>query len=455
MSYSYAQTLVLESGDVVITHLTTTVTFNNVFVNPVVIAIPPTFNGSDDATVKVDNITSTGFDLRIEEPSNLDGAHTNETVHYIVVETGSYTFPDGTIIEAGTITSNDLSFQTVNLTGAFTETPIIFTQVQTDNSSTNFIKTRQRNPSNVSFDAKLERAENINNVPPTDFETIGFVAVTGGVGIVDGVQIEAGSFTGNSSNTPHNFISTFNAGNHVVTSIGTFNGGNPAGIRLNSLTTTNLNVFIEEDTTNDSEVWHIDETINYFVLNGGADQGVFLPILLPVELLEFNAIVTTKRSVLLNWTTLSEYENDFFEIWRSTDLENWEFVASVDGFGNGSELTTYSTEDVNPVLGLSYYKLIQVDIDGVSSDEGTRSVVLSPEQNGELVIYPNPSSSIVKITGPKSELESIKVFDVQGHEIKLEYISTGEQNVTIDISMLDSGVYLLHTTNAIYKMVRD
>lgn len=455
MSYSYAQTLVLESGDVVITHLTTTVTFNNTFVNPVVIAIPPTFNGSDDATVKVDNITSTSFDLRIEEPSNLDGTHINETVHYIVVETGSFTFPGGTIIEAGTVSSNDLSFQTVNLTGAFPETPIIFTQVQTNNSSTNFIKTRQRNPSNVSFDAKLERAENINSVPPTDFETIGYVAVTSGVGIVDGVQIEAGGFTGNSSNTPHNFSVAFNAGNHVVTSIGTFNGGNPAGIRLNSLTATNLNVFIEEDTTNDSEVWHVDETINYFVLNGGADQGVFLPILLPVELLEFDAIVTTKRSVLLNWTTLSEYENDYFEIRRSTDLENWEFVASVDGFGNGSELTTYTAEDLNPVLGLSYYKLIQVDIDGVSSDEGTRSVVLSPEQNGELVIYPNPSSSIVKITGPKSELESMKVIDVQGHEIKLEYISTGEQNVTIDISMLDSGIYLLHTTNAIYKIVRD
>lgn len=451
---SLGQTLVLETGNVTITHLTTSVTLTNTFTNPVVIAIPPTYNGANQATVKVDNVSSTGFDLRIEEPDNLDGSHTTETVHYIVVETGSFLFADGTIVEAGSVSSGTLGFQTVNLTGGFSGTPRIFTQVQTNNSSTNFIKTRQRNASSSSFQVKLERGENTNSVAPSSTETIGFLAVRNGVGNIGGVQIETGGFTFNNTNTTHTFASTFNAGNHIVTSIGTFNGGDPAGVRINSFSTTNVNLLLEEDTTDDTEIFHTNETLNYLVIDNGADAGVFLPALLPVELVNFEAEATKSRAVNLNWQTASESDNDYFKIQRSVDLESWEFIAKVDGAGNSTGLLQYSIQDLHPYEGVSYYQLVQVDFDGTLTLGPIRSVQLDFDQSEGLSMYPNPISKQLRITGMEEELKSIKLYNMEGREVEMNILATGNHTITVDFSTISSGVYFVKSSEKMYKVIK-
>ena len=104
-----AQTLVMETGVVSIDHTTSSIVLNNTFIDPVVIARPASYNGPHEATVRLNNITSTGFDIYLEEPVGRDGPHTMETIHYIVVEKGRYTFGDGTMLEAGMISSSNRS----------------------------------------------------------------------------------------------------------------------------------------------------------------------------------------------------------------------------------------------------------------------------------------------------------------------------------------------------------
>ena len=144
LMFLHAQTLVMETGQVNITHTVTSVNFTNTFNDPIVIARPSSYNGGHEATVRINNVTGIGFDLYIEEALNRDGAHTTETIHWIVVEKGTYTFSDGTMIEAGELTASNLSFQNVGLLQTYPAVPAIFTQVQTDNSGTNFLKTRQK-----------------------------------------------------------------------------------------------------------------------------------------------------------------------------------------------------------------------------------------------------------------------------------------------------------------------
>lgn len=272
-----AQTLIMETGNVTISHVITTVTLNNTFIDPVVIATPPGNNGGDEAAVRLRNITGTSFQLFIDEADGLDGSHTTEVVHYVVIEKGVYTFPDGTQLEAGTTTSSNMSFQTVSLLQTYGATPTILTQVQTDNSNTNFLKTRQTNPSTASFQVKLERAESINSTSPSSSETIGYFAISKGTSSLDGITIEANSFTADENTQTYNFIGSFSGGLHFIASIATFNGGDPASIRRTNLTNSLVSLFLEEDISANSEQNHTNETVDFFAIDDNSGNGIYLP----------------------------------------------------------------------------------------------------------------------------------------------------------------------------------
>ncbi|MFK7935354.1 MAG: PA14 domain-containing protein, partial [Saprospiraceae bacterium] len=75
-----------ENGSINATQLWTTVTFSNTYYNPVVIANSLSNNQADAATVRVRNVTNTGFEVRVEEWDYQDGIHLLEEVHWMVVE---------------------------------------------------------------------------------------------------------------------------------------------------------------------------------------------------------------------------------------------------------------------------------------------------------------------------------------------------------------------------------
>jgi len=62
----------------------------------------------------------------------------------------------------------------------------------------------------------------------------------------------------------------------------------------------------------------------------------------------------------------SQVNNDRFEIQKSLDLVDWEIIKTVTGAGNSNTQMSYSILDQNPSKGYSYYRLNQVDHDGVN-----------------------------------------------------------------------------------------
>jgi len=85
--------------------------------------------------------------------------------------------------------------------------------------------------------------------------------------------------------------------------------------------------------------------------------------ILPVELVNFRA-TATEFGNLLQWETASERDNDFFEVQRSGDTQNWEAVAKIPGNGNSDVIISYEYLDLNPQPGRNFYRLKQVDFDG-------------------------------------------------------------------------------------------
>ncbi len=87
---------------------------------------------------------------------------------------------------------------------------------------------------------------------------------------------------------------------------------------------------------------------------------------LPVTLTEF-AAEATAQGVQLNWATASEQDNDHFMVDRSLDGIEYGPVLQVAGAGNSTQVIRYEAFDPQPVHGLAYHRLRQVDTNGHST----------------------------------------------------------------------------------------
>ncbi|UFH56252.1 T9SS type A sorting domain-containing protein [Spirosoma sp. KNUC1025] len=112
---------------------------------------------------------------------------------------------------------------------------------------------------------------------------------------------------------------------------------------------------------------------------------------LPVTLLSFTAKPTGDR-VQLAWSTSMERDADHFVVERSRDLGEYVTVGEVVARGNTDERQNYGMTDMNPLLGVNYYRLRQIDHDGTTHSFKPVSAIIRPEQL-TVVAYPNPASS--------------------------------------------------------------
>lgn len=108
---------------------------------------------------------------------------------------------------------------------------------------------------------------------------------------------------------------------------------------------------------------------------------------LPVDLLSFD-VELNEHVVDLIWVTASEWNNDFFEIQRSSDALTWEVIGFLSGNGTTSQINTYESQDFSPLSGESFYRLRQVDFDGSYEYSAIKRVEKNSIQL-ETVFYPN------------------------------------------------------------------
>lgn len=167
---------------------------------------------------------------------------------------------------------------------------------------------------------------------------------------------------------------------------------------------------------------------------------------LPVELLYFNAFVEANK-VILNWETASEKNNNYFAVQRSIDLQNWEAVKQLPGAGNSQLRLYYSTMDDNPVIGTSYYRLIQFDFDGKSSCSDIQSVKVSGMENNRdiRVSFFSPRNEIhVKSSYLQTLVANIAIYDLNGNVkyTSVESVSPGENYYKLDQNF-ETGLHIL------------
>ena len=167
---------------------------------------------------------------------------------------------------------------------------------------------------------------------------------------------------------------------------------------------------------------------------------------LPITLLYFTAKSTKENTVLLNWSTTSENNNDYFTIERSKDANNFEKVTTVPSKGNSTIKQDYAFTDFQPFQGASYYRLTQTDKDGKFSLSQIEKVVIAGAQFSATA-SPNPTRDIVqlRISGQINKNFNYLLTDMNG---KILMKATISNSVTpIDLSNLSQGMYILKITD--------
>jgi len=140
---------------------------------------------------------------------------------------------------------------------------------------------------------------------------------------------------------------------------------------------------------------------------------------LPITLIDFSA-TNVNDEVLVNWATASETNNDYFVVEASADALNFSEVGRVKGAGNSNAILNYSLTDVQPLQGISYYRLKQVDFNGAFTYSDVQVVNRPTLWQNEVVVSPNPVTEIANLlidplvyANPTIELR-----DIQGRVVK-------------------------------------
>ncbi len=168
---------------------------------------------------------------------------------------------------------------------------------------------------------------------------------------------------------------------------------------------------------------------------------------LPVKWLSFTAILQ-KDKTILNWKVAMEQNNAAFVVERSSDGINWTRILMVPALGNISTARDYRTEDTNPLYGINFYRIKQIDKDGKESVSIVRNIVFG-KPIPEFVVYPNPVDNgilnyVLLNAGNNSKLH-LQLFDAEGRLVKTIFTLTGNGNFSA--GELTPGMYILRMTD--------
>ncbi|MDO7886060.1 T9SS type A sorting domain-containing protein [Hymenobacter cheonanensis] len=165
---------------------------------------------------------------------------------------------------------------------------------------------------------------------------------------------------------------------------------------------------------------------------------------LPVVLTHFSA-QQRGAVVLVQWATASEVNSKEFVVERSADGRQFEALQTVASRGTPAAASTYTATDAQPLAGLSYYRLRQVDQDGTRR----YSPVANVSRAVAFGAYPNPTPDALTLdlnTLPPGPC-AVRLLSLPG-QVLLSQALAGGQTQLLSLAPLPAGTYLLEVTSA-------
>lgn len=173
---------------------------------------------------------------------------------------------------------------------------------------------------------------------------------------------------------------------------------------------------------------------------------------LPIELTNF-MVKPIDGENIISWATLSEINNDHFELERSDDGLNFSSISKINSKapnGNSNSFIYYETCDYEPLNGINYYRIKQTDLSKRVSYSNIFSLV-NPDENIVLfTISPNPNSGrfFIDVKGIENNKPvEVKFYDKTGkivHDYFTDISSIQGKQFNMNLNkQYEPGVYVV------------
>lgn len=165
-------------------------------------------------------------------------------------------------------------------------------------------------------------------------------------------------------------------------------------------------------------------------------------LVLPVELISFQGVCSAIGNQL-TWQTVSEFNNAYFILERAGVDVKFEVIDKLPGSLNSTELLTYDYFDDHPMLGINYYRLSQVDVDGRSEGFDPITVYNNCTSDELLVTYLVRENTLYFSTQLEG-VSSVSMMNMAGQLV--EHLETDPREAISKLQLKDlpeAGIYLL------------
>lgn len=159
------------------------------------------------------------------------------------------------------------------------------------------------------------------------------------------------------------------------------------------------------------------------------------------------SVVKQNNIALIRWNTVSEQNNSFFEVQRSTDGLNYQTLKIVAGVGTTNLPQYYRYTDDTPFNGVNYYRIKQVDLNGNYTYLGVRAVTFRLADKS-FVVYPNPSVGrlYIRLLVATEEKINVRLIDIAGRIVHQESIPANKLQADYQLNLVGTptkGLYIL------------
>ncbi len=167
---------------------------------------------------------------------------------------------------------------------------------------------------------------------------------------------------------------------------------------------------------------------------------------LSVNNLSFTAAMVSNSYCLLNWTVIEEAGFTGYEVQKSRDAVNWEYMTVIPSSGQAGE-HQYNYTDRNPHYGKTYYRLKLIGVNGSYKFSETR-VVTRLKPDDMMTIKPNPAkhSTVISIESNERTLAQLQLFTENGKRIFAQSVelNNGRNEVPLPVKgEWPAGVYMV------------
>jgi hypothetical protein len=176
---------------------------------------------------------------------------------------------------------------------------------------------------------------------------------------------------------------------------------------------------------------------------------------LPVELTSFSGDCADGK-VILDWSTATEHNSAYFQVEYSRDGSVWQNIGVVAAAGNSVQNINYTLTHQQVASGNNYYRLRQVDIDGVEKLYDAIAVTCTAGSDQYIMSYPNPSEQNFQVELLDENLigtATLSMVDARGMLIHSELldVKAGTNLFLFNNTGLAPGIYYVKISKGAYS----